>query len=233
MPLIFSFFKKASDGNNRDIRFWVSLVACAVLLAFACTLTNRPTVVASSPFHEKTDGPSQPAQKPASEDDSLPAADCAETEADQRVAIAVPAPAKHKARPKESHPFQGIITQVAGEYEVDPCLVRAIIFAESGFNPNARSEKGAGGLMQLMPSTAEALGVRDIYDPSENIYGGVRYFRLLLDRFDGNVQLALAAYNAGSRHVRNYGGIPPFKTTRNYIKKVLMFQEKFKRQSET
>lgn len=125
-------------------------------------------------------------------------------------------------------PFHGIIVQVADRYEVDPHLIRAMILAESGYNPRAKSKKGARGLMQLMPSTAKALGVRDIYDPEENIDGGVRYFKSLLDRFDGDVQLALAAYNAGSRHVRNYEGIPPFGATRRYIKKVLKFHEKFK-----
>jgi soluble lytic murein transglycosylase-like protein len=85
--------------------------------------------------------------------------------------------------------------------------------------------------MQLMPSTAKALGVGDIWDPEENIDGGVRYFRSLLDRFDGDVQLALAAYNAGSRHVRNYEGIPPFKATQHYIKKVLKFHKKFKKET--
>ncbi len=131
---------------------------------------------------------------------------------------------------KESIPFQGIIIQVAGRYEVDPHLIRAIILAESGYNPKAKSKKGARGLMQLMPSTAKSLGVEDIYDPAENIDGGVRYFRSLLDRFDGDVQLALAAYNAGSRHVRNYAGVPPFKATQRYIKKVLKFHKKFKMQ---
>lgn len=132
------------------------------------------------------------------------------------------------ALPHEQIPFHGIIVQVAGRYEVDPHLVRAIIFAESGYNPRAKSKKGARGLMQLMPSTAESLGVQDIYDPEENIDGGVRYFRSLLDRFEGDVQLALAAYNAGSRHVRNYEGVPPFRATRLYIKKVLKFHKKFK-----
>jgi hypothetical protein len=134
------------------------------------------------------------------------------------------------ALPNESIPFHGIIIQAAGRYEVDPHLIRAIIFAESGYNPKAKSKKGARGLMQLMPSTAKSLGVEDIYDPEENIDGGVRYFRSLLDRFDGDVQLALAAYNAGSRHVRNYEGIPPFKATQRYIKKVLKFHKKFKMQ---
>ncbi len=132
--------------------------------------------------------------------------------------------------PNESIPFHGIIIQVAGRYKVDPHLIRAIILAESGYNPKAKSKKGARGLMQLMPSTAKSLGVEDIYDPEENIDGGVRYFRSLLDRFDGDVQLALAAYNAGSRHVRNYEGVPPFKATRRYIKKVLKFHKKFKMQ---
>lgn len=128
----------------------------------------------------------------------------------------------------ESVPFHGIIVQVAGRYEVDPHLIRAIIFAESGYNPRAKSKKGARGLMQLMPSTAKSLGVEDIYDPEENIDGGVRYFRSLLDRFDGDVQLALAAYNAGSRHVRNYDGVPPFRATQLYVKKVLKFHKLFK-----
>lgn len=139
-------------------------------------------------------------------------------------------PEPNQALPRASTPFQGIIVQVAGRYEVDPHLIRAIILAESGYNPKAKSKKGARGLMQLMPSTAKSLGVRNIYDPAENIDGGVRYFRSLLDRFDGDVQLALAAYNAGSRHVRNYEGIPPFKATQRYVKKVLKFHEKFKKQ---
>jgi soluble lytic murein transglycosylase-like protein len=128
-------------------------------------------------------------------------------------------------------PFNEIIVAVAARYGVDPHLIRAIIFAESGYNPRAKSEKGAKGLMQLMPATAEELGVQNIYNPEENIDGGVRYFKYLLDRFDGDVQLALAAYNAGYRHVRNYEGVPPFKATEHYVEKVLKFKEKFKRET--
>ena len=134
----------------------------------------------------------------------------------------------HGAMVHEPIPFHGIIVQVAGRYEVDPHLIRAIILAESGYNPKAKSKRGARGLMQLMPTTAKSLGVENVFDPEENIDGGVRYFRSLLDRFDGDVRLALAAYNAGSRHVRNYEGIPPFKATQRYVKKVLKFHKKFK-----
>lgn len=145
---------------------------------------------------------------------------------------------KKKRSPSETQsakriPYHAIIQEVAVRYQVDPHLIRAIIFAESGYNPNAKSKKGARGLMQLMPATAESLGVRNIDDPEENIDGGVRYFRSLLDRFDGDVQLALAAYNAGSRHVRNYEGVPPFKATQRYIKKVLKFHQKFKAEMDT
>jgi len=128
---------------------------------------------------------------------------------------------------QDSIPFHEIIAQAAGRYEVSPNLIRAIILAESGNNPRAKSKRGARGLMQLMPSTAKALGVSDIFDPEENIDGGVRYFRSLLDRFDGDVRLALAAYNAGSRYVLAYDGVPPFKATKRYIKKVLKFLEMF------
>jgi hypothetical protein len=120
-------------------------------------------------------------------------------------------------------PFEDHIMQAARTYEVDPALIRAIIMAESNYNPRAVSHRGAQGLMQLMPTTAKWLGVEDTFDPALNIDAGVRYFKKLLDRFDGNVKLALAAYNAGSRYVRKYRGVPPFKATRIYIKKVLHY----------
>ena len=102
-----------------------------------------------------------------------------------------------------------------------PELVRAIIQVESAFNPRARSDKGAIGLMQLMPGTAADLQVRDPYDPSQNIRGGVEYLRQLLDRYDDNEELALAAYNAGPEAVARHGNqVPPFRETRNYLDRV-------------
>ena len=124
--------------------------------------------------------------------------------------------------------FHHIISQAAALYQVDPALIKAIILAESGYNPRAISRSGARGLMQLMPRTARALGVRDIFNPEHNIDGGVRYFKQLLNRFNQDVKLALAAYNAGSRKVLKYNGIPPFRATQIYIKKVIEYQDYFK-----
>ena len=124
--------------------------------------------------------------------------------------------------------FHAIIQEASHRYQVDPALIRAIIMAESSYNPRAISKKGARGLMQLMPATAKALGVEDSFNPEHNIYGGVKYFKQLLDRFDGNTRMALAAYNAGSRNVREYQGVPPFKATHYYIKKVFSYYDRYK-----
>jgi hypothetical protein len=125
--------------------------------------------------------------------------------------------------------FDHIIQRVANSYDVDPALVRAIIMAESSYNPKAVSKKGAKGLMQLMPKTAEYLGIEDSFNPEHNIDAGVRYFKELLDQFNGDVKLALAAYNAGSRRVREYKGIPPFKATQHYVKKVFEYHKHYKK----
>ena len=113
------------------------------------------------------------------------------------------------------------IEEIAGRYGVDPGLVHEVIRAESAFNPWAVSRKGAQGLMQLMPRTASALGVRDSFNPRDNIEGGVRHLRYLLERYPGNVSLALAAYNAGEGAVDQHGGIPPYPETRQYVQKIL------------
>ncbi len=124
--------------------------------------------------------------------------------------------------------YNPIIYKAANEHDVELAIIRAIIMAESRYNNSSVSRRGAKGLMQLMPRTAKYLGVKDILDPEENIHAGVRYFKSLLDRFDGNVKMALAAYNAGATNVRRHNGVPPFRETQKYIKKVLAYQHFYK-----
>ena len=114
-----------------------------------------------------------------------------------------------------------MIEDTSAKYGVDSKLVKALVQQESGFNPNAKSKVGALGLMQLMPSTAKGLGVKDAMDPQQNIEGGVKYLKSMLDRFHGNTILALAAYNAGPNAVSKYDGVPPYKETQNYVKAIL------------
>ncbi len=114
-----------------------------------------------------------------------------------------------------------MIDKVAKKHGVDEKLVRAVVRQESGFNPNATSHCGAMGLMQLMPATAKGLGVTDPYNPVQNVEGGVKYLKNLLNKYNGNVILALAAYNAGSGAVAKYDGVPPYKETQNYAKSIM------------
>ena len=116
--------------------------------------------------------------------------------------------------------YDGMIEEHASAQGLNPELVRAVIHAESAFNPRARSVKGAMGLMQLMPATAREYGVLDPYNPAENIRAGVAYLKSLLLRYSNNEELALAAYNAGPTAVEKYGAVPPYRETRNYVEKI-------------
>jgi soluble lytic murein transglycosylase-like protein len=119
--------------------------------------------------------------------------------------------------------YEALIQEASSVHGVDPNLVRAVMRAESGFNPRAQSRAGAQGLMQLMPSLSRELGVIDPFDPRQNVFGGVRYLRQMLQRHGGDVGLAVASYNAGPGRVSRYKGIPPFRETRGYVRKVRYF----------
>jgi len=124
--------------------------------------------------------------------------------------------------------IDALVNENAQAQDVDPALIKAIIANESGFNANATSNVGAQGLMQLMPGTAAGLGVSDSYDPAQNVAGGTKYIKGLLQRFNGDVRLAVAAYNAGPNAVEKYGGVPPYAETQNYVQNVLASYAKYR-----
>jgi soluble lytic murein transglycosylase-like protein len=117
--------------------------------------------------------------------------------------------------------YDGLVTSIAAEHGLEGRFVHAVILAESAYNRFAVSAQGAQGLMQLMPATASAYGVRDVFDPAENIRGGIKFLKVLFDLYGGNQAQTLAAYNAGQDAVKKYGGIPPYAETRTYIDRVL------------
>jgi len=121
------------------------------------------------------------------------------------------------------------VSRAAQQHNVQPALLLAVMKAESSFNPTVVSKAGAVGLMQLIPETAIRHGVRNLYDTNENVTGGAKHLRYLLDRFHGNIRLALAAYNAGERKVDRYGQIPPYKETQDYVKRVLVYYRSYKK----
>lgn len=136
-----------------------------------------------------------------------------------------------RARSKSAYDEE--IDAAASKYNIPPALVRAIMHAESAFDPQALSHKGASGLMQLMPATAEDMYVKDIFEPRENIEGGVRYLRVLANQYNGDMVKMIAAYNAGPRAVEKYGGaIPPYRETQAYVRKVLALYYQYKAQGQ-
>jgi len=138
------------------------------------------------------------------------------------VQILKPKKRTRPSRPPQNSGYDGLIRLTAAEHRVSPALVKAVIAAESSFNQHAVSKKGAQGLMQLMPETAAELGVQDAFSADQNVDGGARYLREMLDRY-GDLSRAIAAYNAGPAAVDRYGGIPPYRETRDYVKRVLNY----------
>lgn len=140
-----------------------------------------------------------------------------------------PAPTR-RARPVDPGRFIPLVEQAAREHQIDQALLRAVIAVESGYDPNAVSHKGAVGLMQLMPQTARRYGVRNIYDPAQNIQGGARYLRDLMGKFNNDLPLVLAAYNAGEDAIARHGNrIPPYRETRSYVPRVLDYYRRYQR----
>jgi soluble lytic murein transglycosylase-like protein len=128
----------------------------------------------------------------------------------------------------DSNQFDPIITEASKKYELEAPLIKAVIKAESDFDPNATSHKGARGLMQIMPMNYRLLNVENPFDPHQNIHGGARYLREMMDRYNGKLTLSLAAYNAGPGAVDRYGGIPPYPETTEYIERVMKYYQRYK-----
>jgi soluble lytic murein transglycosylase-like protein len=141
-----------------------------------------------------------------------------------------PSAATDAPAPVPPEQIDALVQQNASIWQVDPALIKSVIANESSFNANATSPVGAQGLMQLMPETAASLGVKNPYDPAQNVAGGTRYLRGLLDRFNGDTKLAVAAYNAGPGAVEKYNGVPPYAETQSYVQNVLGSFDRYKTQ---
>jgi soluble lytic murein transglycosylase-like protein len=141
-----------------------------------------------------------------------------------------PQPQVRDSLDQKLQPYESMIASAAKDHDLNPSLLKAVIASESGGNARAVSSKHAKGLMQLVDTTAAAMGVQNVWDPEQNIQGGAKYLQSLLDRFGGNIAHAVASYNAGPAAVEKHGGIPPFKETRAYVDKVLKYLQHFEQQ---
>jgi soluble lytic murein transglycosylase-like protein len=188
------------------------------VFADIAAVQSRIAEITGTPPTEGTGSSAQPAFANA-----LAAAIGSSTTSDSSAQQSALAPA-----PVPPAQLDALVQQNATTWQVDPALVKAVIANESGFDANATSRVGAQGLMQLMPETAQSLGVRNPYDPHQNIAGGTRYLRGLLDRFGGDTRLAVAAYNAGPGAVEKYGDVPPYAETQNYVQNVLASYDRYR-----
>ncbi len=186
------WYHEAVEGKSRKARAMLKILK----------IKRKPKRVASCPLHTEIQivGGSHPAAREIA-----------------RVVRSATASRPHPASGKIAH----MVRSMAPKYRLDPNLVLAVVETESGFNPKALSAKNAQGLMQLIPATAARFGVKDVWDPEQNLKGGMAYLRWLLDHFDGNLELALAGYNAGERAVERHGGIPPYAETQAYVERII------------
>jgi soluble lytic murein transglycosylase len=189
--------------------------AAGLLLACACAIGVPRAADARGPIYSYTD------ERGVTHFTNVPRGD------PRYKRIRMADPPLHQRYPAPRHgAFDELIHEAAIAYSVPPALVKAVIAAESAFNPRAVSRKGAQGLMQLMPQTAATLGVRDPLEPTQNVRGGTNYLRAMIDRY-GDLSRALAAYNAGPTAVDHYGGIPPYRETRAYVERVLTYYRSY------
>lgn len=159
---------------------------------------------------------------------NLPMPENAKTDGDFQKILDKKIEAVKSNEPAPKEEIDRLIEEYSAKNNLDKDFVKSVVRHESGFNVNATSKCGAMGLMQLMPATAESLGVTNAYDAEQNIAGGTKYLKGLMDRFDNNKELALAAYNAGPNAVKKYSGIPPYKETQNYVKNIMKTYDNYK-----
>ena len=198
-----------------------------IILAISCFVIVLPTIVAADIYvYRHRDGTVLVTEYPQT---ANPNYTLMEVKKSNSVSDNMPqvnvhnAPSVRPSKRVSNSPFDSTIKAIALRYGVDDKLIKAIVRVESAFKPGAVSPKGAQGLMQLMPGTAERYGVANSFDPIQNLLGGVKYFKDLLAMFNNNLTLALAAYNAGENAVLKYNGIPPYKETRQYVQKVIHY----------